>query len=686
MKFVLLILYLLCASSLFAQLKSVHSWWEPAGPSFVQMLDPLNVPTMDNRIALGFEHTLALYNWANKVNFRFGKELYEPTVFVVADGLSRLRQETGSRTSELIGIIQPTIPLVEGTTLVQATIYASVYNNDTRSSNAINSLAHLSNVTDGYILAGGKQILDTNLTLQVNGGIAIRNNSVSRSSGPMLLSQLTLTQLPIDENNTLESFLKVDERRFSYADEVYRNDNFSFTLRSNFGESGSNVLSSGASLKRRDFYSSLDSNTLIKQERDEFAVDVINKVNYPIIRERLLSRLELQIAPSTIRRRTPGFDISLQSATGSVFLSSLTPSNTSRSDFGVLAALDLLPSAAQTASMSSSVILSYHERSEENTIETSELANNSSQVISNISELLKASSFASQETSILINAALPLSSMGSIFGEFGARIYRYDTPSDENLDDRDEQYTHTAIRYEHQFSTTFTGSAGLRLSKNHLVYLEGERSAQNNSIHSITLLTKTSYNSEHIVNVLSGEVFANYTQYDFFLLSLSLTGTRDYIIRGMSIRDSLFIPYALSTTLKSGIELRFDIRLSEQGTFNTDAFTTRPQLAAQEVVGESLVHLVTGTQNYPVLIRGGVKTLILSRSIITPSASISSLSTQEQSFRYGPVLYLTLDQSHKSGMRFYGYCWYGFVNSHRMDGGRLNDTQVEGRIVAEVKF
>jgi hypothetical protein len=650
------------------------------------MPDPLSLSTTDNRITLGFEHTLSLYNWGSNVRLNFGKEYFGPSVLIIADGLSRLRQEIDSRTTEANGIIQPTFPIAAGTTIAEAIIFGSVYNNDSKSGSAISGFANLSNVTDGYAIAGGRHIIDNLFTIQVDGGIALRNNNIGRSSGPMLLSQLNLSPLSVDEDNSIESNIKIDERRFSYLDEVYRNDNVSAILRSSFGESGANTFKAGTALKRRDFFFNLDTTGIVKQQRNELLFDISNEVRYPIIKDRLLSRLEILVAPSLIRRRSPGFDISSQSSSGSLYMTSLAPSNTSRSDFGITAAVDLVPSNQNSSGLNSSLTVNYRERSEDNTLETSELGNSSSLEIKNISELLNASSFASQETSALANASMPISTSGTLSGELGARIYRYDTPSPDNLDDRDEQYAHAFVRYEHRFSLPFLASAGLRLSKNHLVYLKSERSAQNNAINSITFSTTAEYRSGRIINALYGEVFANYTQYDFFLQSASLTGTRDYVIRGMSIRDSFFIPFKLSNELGSGIEARFDVRLSEQGSFNADAFTSRPQLGTQEVVAESLFHLASGTTNFPVLARAGIKALVISRSSNTATTNSASLSLQEEIIRTGPVLYLTLDKVLESGTRLYGYCWYGLVRSQRSDGSRSEYTQVEGRIVAEVQF
>jgi hypothetical protein len=219
-----------------------------------------------------------------------------------------------------------------------------------------------------------------------------------------------------------------------------------------------------------------------------------------------------------------------------------------------------------------------------------------------------------------------------------------------------------------------------------LVYLESERSAQNNSISSITFSTIAEYRSEQTINALYGEVFANYTVYDFFVPSTSQSGTRDYVIRGMSIRDSFFTPITLTHSLRSGIEARFDVRLSVQGSFNVDAFSSRPQLGTQEVIAESLLHIITGTAHFPLLARIGFKALVISRSSNSTSTNNASLSLQEETIRKGPVIYLTFDNAQNHGTRLYGYCWYGLVSTQRADGNRAEYTQVEGRIVAEVQF
>jgi hypothetical protein len=685
LKTALAILLFISTSYASAQVRT-RTWWEPATPSSVQVPDPFALTKEVNSILLGFEHTLALYNWGSNVRLNIGDEYVTTSLLVRADGLSRLRQETDSRTSEANTLIQPTFPIATGTTLLEAIMYGSVYNNDTKSGSALSGFANLSNVTDGYAAVGGRHIIDGSLTIQADGGIAIRNNNIGRSSGPILLSQVTLSPSKLDEDNVIESSLKLDERRFSYQDEIYRNDNVSATLRSNFSETGANLFRAGSSLKQRDFFYSLDSLTTVKQARNEILFDVYNEVRYPIVRDQLLSRLEVIVAPSIITRRTPGYDIS-SSASNSPFTSSLAPSNTSRSDFGLTAVLDLLPpDSSAKKGLSASLIVGYRERSENNTLEISEIGNSSSATIKSISDLLSASSFASDETSIIANTSYPTSLKGKFYAEFGSRIYRYDTPSEDNLDDRDELYSHGLLRYEHTFTSFFKASAGLRISQNHLVYLKSERSAQNNTINSIILSTSTEYRSDKVTNSLLGEVFANYTQYDFDLPSNVLSGTRDYVIRGMSLRDSFFVPFSLSSGVRSGIELRIDARLSEQGSFNANAFSSRPQLGTQEFIAEGLVHIVTGSDHFPVLARGGVKSLVISRSANLDATKTVGLILQEEIIRTGPVLYLTLDKAVTGGLRLYGYCWYGIVNSLRSGGIRTEYTQVEGRLITELQF
>jgi hypothetical protein len=667
-------------------------WWEPGSSSQVLSLDSLRNREPENRIAASFDHSLSLYLWGSSI--RLASEPLTgitPSVSILADGVSRLRQETNTRTTEATAVLNGSYPIMSEKTFAEMSLYASDYDNSQSAKSSIASLATISSLTDGFGTAGGKHFFDESTYLSAAAGIAIRNNVYGESSGPILRSRLEFYERQIDEDNLIRGYADIDERRFSYQDEVFRNDGATLGLTSRFGDNGSNIFSGAAALKRRDFFFAADTlGNVYKQERNETNFFFADEVRYPIAGEHVLATISADLAPRTITRRAPGIDLAKYVESASTLVTSVAPSQTTGSEFGISTILSFTetpPEKRDSAfrSRAVSLTLGFREKQEDNTLIVSEAQGLSTATQKKISDLLLASSYDSRETSLLVSGFTPVFGTQMLNVEIGSRLYRYDTPSPDNLDDRDELYLHGLLQYTHHFSDALSGQLETRLSANHLVYLESARSSQNNWMRTISLGANAGYFGQGASNSIRSEVFANYTEYDFIIPALG-DATRDYVIRGMDVQDSFFVHTGKLLSARSGIECLVDYRLYEQGSFNADAFTERPILSTNEITGQLLLHFAPVDDIAPSLLRLGAKILYLKRLGAGTSTFTNELNLQEELTRFGPLVLLTLDRTFVKGTRLYSYLWYGFVRSNAPGSAVSKYTQIESRLVAEWKF
>jgi len=155
----------------------------------------------------------------------------------------------------------------------------------------------------------------------------------------------------------------------------------------------------------------------------------------------------------------------------------------------------------------------------------------------------------------------------------------YDTPDSLNYDDRDELYSIIRIRYSRQFNPFFLFFVNAETDINHVVYIFSERSSNNNINRVIRLSAGGLYSGKSFSSLNSFEVSANYTVYDFEELNANLTS---FSFRQYSINDS--------TTVKLTNRLSFatfcSVKLSEQGNFRWNSFSTQPVQYMREIYFE----------------------------------------------------------------------------------------------------
>ncbi|MGB5848348.1 MAG: hypothetical protein WBH40_07670 [Ignavibacteriaceae bacterium] len=153
---------------------------------------------------------------------------------------------------------------------------------------------------------------------------------------------------------------------------------------------------------------------------------------------------------------------------------------------------------------------------------------------------------------------------------------RYDTPSEDNDDDRDEILSIARLSYIKNLSPFFRAFVNSEATLSHVVYLFAGRSSNNNINRVLRLAAGGYYQGANISSLNTFEVSANYTVYDFEDLTSSL---RSISFRQFIATDSSRI----SLSNRFAFVLTGYIKLSEQADLNWGEFAERPSRFLQEI-------------------------------------------------------------------------------------------------------
>lgn len=137
--------------------------------------------------------------------------------------------------------------------------------------------------------------------------------------------------------------------------------------------------------------------------------------------------------------------------------------------------------------------------------------------------------------------------------------FRYDTPDTNNFDDRDELRINSQVTFGRQLNRALRFELQASASLYHMVYIFGERSADNNWNRILRLRPVLSYTpSPRLQWHNAFEVLANYVDYDFDNLAVQ---TRSFVFRKFAWDDSL----ACALSRRSTLKLDYRLQLEENG-------------------------------------------------------------------------------------------------------------------------
>jgi hypothetical protein len=176
----------------------------------------------------------------------------------------------------------------------------------------------------------------------------------------------------------------------------------------------------------------------------------------------------------------------------------------------------------------------------------------------------------SRRTSLAGSASFPISGSDRIETSFSGSLLQYDTPSSDNVDDRDELMVVAGIAEERVWSPALRVRVSADVVLNHMVYLFSQRSANNNWNRIIRFAPRIEYtpaNWFHTTNIF--EVLANYTVYDF---EAEVKSVKSYSFRQFTWLDS--------TTVQLGRRMWIDgvvlWKFYERGQLFWKEFRERP--------------------------------------------------------------------------------------------------------------
>ncbi len=149
-----------------------------------------------------------------------------------------------------------------------------------------------------------------------------------------------------------------------------------------------------------------------------------------------------------------------------------------------------------------------------------------------------------------------------------ASLFRYNTPSELNYDDRDLLTNTLAMELSHTFTPELTAGFGIEADLIHLVYIDSQRSANNNRNYIYRFFPTVNYIGSRVQSSNRFEVLANYTVYDYEAFSQ---------VHSFSFRQVSFLD---STTVKmtSRLSLFFlgHVKLYTRGELYWSSFSEYP--------------------------------------------------------------------------------------------------------------
>ncbi|HPG41574.1 MAG TPA: hypothetical protein PLP19_19935 [bacterium] len=163
----------------------------------------------------------------------------------------------------------------------------------------------------------------------------------------------------------------------------------------------------------------------------------------------------------------------------------------------------------------------------------------------------------------------PVTKKDSLYSYISISKFQYDTPDTSNFDDRDELRFNSRLIGVHRFSPVLRGELQASVNLYHLVYIFGERSADNNWNRIFLLRPSVNYTPVKTFKFTQAfEVLANYVDYDFEDKSVQ---TKSFVFRKFSMDDSL----QFQVTHNSTLSFDYRLQLEENGQLSWDEWTER---------------------------------------------------------------------------------------------------------------
>lgn len=183
-----------------------------------------------------------------------------------------------------------------------------------------------------------------------------------------------------------------------------------------------------------------------------------------------------------------------------------------------------------------------------------------------------------------------ISHADSISAYFSVSRFQYDTPDTNNFDDHDELRINSRLVFQHRFRPELALEIQTGVNLYHLVYVFGERSADNNWNRIFRLAPSVDYNPSAWFRLKQTfEVLANYVDYDFEDQNVL---TKSFVFRKFAMDDSL----RWSFSRRSSVTLDYRLQLEENGQLSWEDWTERLLVTRQSHWSRLLLNHSATTQ------------------------------------------------------------------------------------------
>jgi hypothetical protein len=428
---------------------------------------------------------------------------------------------------------------------------------------------------------------------------------------------------------------------------------YNLLLNSQFTGEVSNFLYASYSQNRKDFYFEADSITSQEfnvtnniQSRIESSYMIQDRLQY----NNLFSLFYLDVGGIVnwwkVERDTRYK--SIQNATLSIFDSEI---NELKLDFESILSYD-------SKIFNGLLRILYSERNEKNLAKR--LPSVSENLYQDRSQLEGRKNNNSIRASLSFLGNLRLSQSDQIYMSVLHNKLRYDTPSKENFDDRDELLSIVRLRYTRQFTPFFEGFVNTEGTYNQTVYIFSQKSSNNNINRILKLAAGGAYKGANLSSVNSFEVSANYTVYDFQDLNPNI---KSYSFRQFTASDST--NYSFNKKLK--LSLYAYLKLSEQGDLRWNEFTSRPTRYLQEIYCEPRLTVAYSLIQYSLGIRFF--------SLLTYNYKSNNKFLDSEFRSIGPIAEILIARSASLFLKIYG--WYEFITINSISKKEQTNLNVE---------
>lgn len=388
-----------------------------------------------------------------------------------------------------------------------------------------------------------------------------------------------------------------------------RDLNFRYCVNKDFYTDTSDSLVISYTKKRRDNYNSGDGNILYIESLYQDIANIFHTLRY-----RVSDIVKLQVKSDFTSRKTQVSKLD-------------TPGTTESRAKRDISSFNEISLRLSTDRLQESIRLSYSTQNQKTEVPDSLKSSPFSFLFSYVSPDFKSSRLT---LSNVLNYSF--FKRDTLFSNFGISLFRYDTPEELNFDDRDELRINASLSEVHYFSPILKLRLNASVNLKHLVFIFGEKSANNNWMRIFRLNPEITYRPDNKFKwYQSYEVLANYVDYDFEE-QFNPIDIRSYVFRKFTMLHLI----NREINKKMSINVNYKLELEENGKFIWDKWTE--VLIATRNNHYSKIYLNYEIFSGATVSLGGVFYKRTEQYHITDNSTGSARSSLNDYISYGPSL------------------------------------------------